>query len=98
MAKPMIVAYLKTRCSWSEGVRAVLSKYDLPFDERNVQTDSRNFTEMIQRSGQQMSPCVVVNGEMLRNVSGGEVEQFLIERKLVAQTAPGEAETGAGAL
>ncbi len=31
MNKPNIIAYLKPSCGWSNGVRAVLKKYDLPY-------------------------------------------------------------------
>ena len=36
MKKPNIIAYLKPTCGWSQGVRAVLRKYDLPFEDRNI--------------------------------------------------------------
>src|SRR3954452_8858141 len=36
MEKPHIIAYLKTTCGWSSGVRAVLKKYDLPYEEKDI--------------------------------------------------------------
>ena len=36
MDKPQIVAYLKTHCGWSAGVRAVLAKYGLPYEEKDI--------------------------------------------------------------
>jgi len=39
MTKPKIVAYLKPSCGWSQGVRAVLKKYDLPFEDRDIIND-----------------------------------------------------------
>ena len=36
MEKPTIVAYLKTQCGWSGGIRAVLKKYDLPYTEKDI--------------------------------------------------------------
>ena len=42
---------------------------------------------MEQKSGQSLSPCVVVNGEMLPDVSGEEVEAYLIEKGLVEASA-----------
>jgi monothiol glutaredoxin len=39
MSKPTIVAYLKPSCGWSQGVRAVLRKYDLPFEDRDIIND-----------------------------------------------------------
>jgi monothiol glutaredoxin len=39
--------------------------------------------EMIEKSGQMLSPCVEVNGHMLADVSGEEVEAFLVRERLV---------------
>ena len=39
MNKPKIIAYLKPTCGWSQGVRAVLRKYDLPFEDRDIIND-----------------------------------------------------------
>ena len=36
MEKPIITAWLKTSCGWSNGVRAVLKKYDLPYEEKDI--------------------------------------------------------------
>jgi hypothetical protein len=33
MSQPKIIAYLKPSCGWSQGVRAVMRKYNLPFVE-----------------------------------------------------------------
>jgi monothiol glutaredoxin len=35
------------------------------------------------KSGQPLSPCVEINEEMLADVSGEEVEQYLIKNQLV---------------
>ena len=83
MEKPKIIAYLKPFCGWSQGVRAVLRKYDLPFEDRDIWNDPRQRLEMIQKSGQELSPCVEVNGRMLPDISGEEVEAWLIENSLV---------------
>jgi monothiol glutaredoxin len=44
---------------------------------------------MVRKSGQPLSPCVEIDGEMLADVSGEEVEQYLVEKGLVR--APVEA-------
>ena len=31
-----ITAYLKTHCGWSRGVRAVLAKYNTPYQEKDI--------------------------------------------------------------
>ncbi len=82
MEKPKIVAYLKPTCGWSRGVRAILRKYDLPFEDRDIASDPDQRREMIEKSGQSLSPCVEVNGRMLADVSGEEVESFLLANSL----------------
>ena len=83
MNKPNIIAYLKPTCGWSQGVRAVLRKYDLPYEDRDIINDPAQRQEMIEKSGQMLSPCVEVNGRMLPDISGEEVEAFLLANKLV---------------
>ncbi len=83
---PVITAYLKTFCGWSEGVRAVMRKYDLAFEEKDIIKNPAFRWEMEQRSGQPLSPCVEVNGTMLADVSGEEVEQWLAEQGLIEPT------------
>ena len=82
-SKPQITTYLKTFCGWSEGVRAIMRKYELEFEEKDIIKNPAFRWEMEQKSGQPLSPCVVVNGEMLADVSGEEVEAYLIEKSLV---------------
>jgi glutaredoxin-related protein len=36
MQSPEIIAYLKTYCGWSAGVRAVLAKYNLAYTEKDI--------------------------------------------------------------
>ncbi|HTQ51817.1 MAG TPA: glutaredoxin [Candidatus Acidoferrales bacterium] len=83
MEKPKIVAYLKPTCGWSQGVRAILRKYDLPFEDRDVINDPLQRQEMIEKSGQMLSPCVEINGQMLADVSGEEVEAWMLANKIV---------------
>ena len=84
MNKPKIVAYLKPTCGWSQGVRAVLRKYDLSYEDRDIINDPSQRQEMIEKSGQMLSPCVEVDGKMLADVSGDEVEAYLLANRLVA--------------
>ena len=86
MNKPKIVAYLKPTCGWSQGVRAVLRKYDLPYEDRDIINDPAQRQEMIEKSGQMLSPCVEVNGKMLADISGDEVEAYLLANSLVGTT------------
>ena len=83
MTKPKIIAYLKPSCGWSRGVRAILNKYDLPFEDRDIINDPAQRQEMIAKSGQMLSPCVEINGHMLPDISGDEVEAWMLANKIV---------------
>src|SRR3954454_18423212 len=91
MDTPKITAYLKTSCGWSNGVRAVLAKYNLPYTEKDIIQNPAFRWEMETKSGQPLSPCVEINGKMLADISGEEVEECLVSQKLVQ---PSEADTG----
>jgi len=81
-----IIAYLKPHCGWSRGVRAVMAKYNLDFEDRDIWNDLNQRLEMIQKSGQELSPCVEINGHMLADVSGDEVEAWMLTQGLVQRT------------
>ncbi len=78
-SSPKITAYLKTFCGWSEGIRAIMRKYELPFEEKDIIKNPAFRWEMEQRSGQPLSPCVEIDGTMLPDISGEEVESWLLE-------------------
>ena len=87
MDTPQIIAYLKTYCGWSAGVRAVLAKYNLPYTEKDIIQNPAFRWEMETKSGQPLSPCVEINGKMLPDVSGEEIEKYLIDNQLVQASA-----------
>ena len=72
-----VVAYLKPTCGWSAGVREALSRYDIDYEEKLI-SDPDIYAEMVMKTGQPMSPCVEIDGEMLADVGGEEVEDYLL--------------------
>ena len=87
MNKPEITAYLKTHCGWSRGVRAVFEKYELPFTEKDIIQNPNYRFEMEQLSGQPLSPCVIINGTMLADISGEEVEAYMLQNSIVGDSS-----------
>ena len=85
MSQPEITTYLKTSCGWSKGVRAVMAKYSLAFTDKDIIQNPAFRFEMEQRSGQSLSPCVEINGVMLPDISGEEVEAYMLAQKLVTE-------------
>ena len=82
-----IKAYLKPSCGWSNGVRAIMRKYNLPFEDIDIINNRESYAEMVRKSGQPLSPCVEIDGVMLADVSGEEVENYLLSNDLVKPTA-----------
>jgi|TARA_B110000438_G_scaffold172289_1_gene164677 monothiol glutaredoxin len=72
------------------GVRAIMSKYGLEYSDKDIINNPEIYAEMVEKSGQPLSPCVVVDGIMLADVSGEEVENYLLANKLVS---PNESST-----
>ena len=92
--QPKITAYLKTFCGWSEGVRAIMRKYELDFEEKDIIRNPAFRWEMEQKSGQPLSPCIEVDGQMLADISGEEFEAWMIENgHLKGSDAPADAPT-----
>lgn len=78
-----VKAYLKPHCGWSKGVRAILKKYSIEYEDIDIVNYPENYAEMVQKSGQTLSPCVEIDGVMLADVSGEEVENYLLSNQLV---------------
>jgi glutaredoxin-related protein len=78
-SSPKITAYLKTFCGWSEGIRAIMRKYGLEYEEKDIIKNPAFRWEMEQRSGQPLSPCVEIDAHMLADISGEEVEKWMLE-------------------
>ena len=78
-----IKAYLKPQCGWSMGVRAIMDKYSLKYEDLDIINNQAIYAEMVEKSAQPLSPCVEIDGVMLADVDGDEVEDYLISNKLV---------------
>lgn len=61
----------------------MMRKYSLEFEEKDIIKNPALRWEMEQKSGQPLSPCVIVNGTMLADVSGDEVEAWMVENGVV---------------
>ena len=83
MSQPKIVAYMKPVCGWSNGVRAVFHKYGLEYEDKDIINNPANYQEMVMKSGQPLQPCVEVDGEMVADVSGEEIEAWLLQKGIV---------------
>tara|TARA_B100001175_G_scaffold256868_1_gene225039 strand:- start:961 stop:1290 length:330 start_codon:yes stop_codon:yes gene_type:complete len=72
-----VIAYLKEQCGWSRGVREVLAKCGIDYEERQIHIPE-NYMEMVEKTGQPLQPCVQFDDVMLVDVSGEEVLDYLV--------------------
>ena len=73
----MVIAYLKQQCGWSRGIREVLGKYEIEYEEKQIH-DPVYFQEMVEKTGQTNQPCIQLDEEsMLVDISGAELELYL---------------------
>ena len=63
-------------------MRTVLDRAGLQYEELDITSDRKAFEEMVAKSRQYASPCVEINGVMLVDVAGAEVEAWLRQRGL----------------
>ena len=78
------------------GVRAIMKKYGLEYEDRDIINDAAQYAEMVEKSNQPLSPCVEINGTMLPDVSGEEVENYMLSNGLIkANEQPADAPTNA---
>jgi monothiol glutaredoxin len=92
-----IKAYLKPSCGWSNGVRAIMRKHNLEYEDIDIINVRANYEEMVRKSGQPLSPCVEIDGVMLADISGEEVENYMLANNLVkASAAPVNVALNAG--
>ncbi|HQY04673.1 MAG TPA: glutaredoxin [Lacunisphaera sp.] len=82
-----IKAYLKPSCGWSNGVRAIMRKHHLEYEDIDIINVRANYEEMVRKSGQPLSPCVEIDGVMLADISGEEVENYMLANNLVSASA-----------
>ena len=64
-------------------MRTVLDRAGFPYEELDITSDRKAFEEMVAKSQQYASPCVEINGVMLADVGGAEVEAWLRQRGLL---------------
>ncbi len=68
-------------------MRAVLKKYGLEYEDKDVVNIPANYMEMVRVTGQRYQPSLMINEEVLPDISGEELEEWLIESGLVEVSA-----------
>jgi monothiol glutaredoxin len=83
-----IAVYIRSDCNWCRGVCEILDKYALAYEKFDIVADKKNYDEMVRKSGQTHCPCIEIDGVVLGDVSGEEVENYLLAHELIKPALP----------
>lgn len=64
-----------------------MKKYELEYEDRDIINNAAEYAQMVEKSGQPLSPCVEIDGTMLADVSGEEVENYMLSNQLVSENS-----------
>jgi glutaredoxin 3 len=69
--------YVKSWCSWCVWAKQYLNGHNYRYTELDVERDSAAYREMIELSGQTLTPTLSVDGKVLADFGPDELEKFL---------------------
>jgi glutaredoxin 3 len=75
-----IVVYTKPGCPWCKGVIGFLNEKGIAYEEKEVKSNKAFFNEMVQLSGQNKTPTLVIDGFILADSDKEQVEEYLKEK------------------
>jgi glutaredoxin len=74
---PNIIIYTKTGCPWCAEALKFLNEKKIPYEEREVRNNPKLFEELVAKSGQDKTPTLDVDGEVLADTDAAAIEKFL---------------------
>ena len=75
-----IIMYTKQGCPWCDEVRSLLQEKAVPFEERECRNNKSNFDELVQKSGQSLTPTLDIDGEIIADTDAAAVSQYFHQK------------------
>lgn len=72
-----LIVYTKQGCPWCEEVLELLRSKSITFDERECRNNEEHFAELKKKSGQDKTPTLDVDGDILADSDAQAVSVFL---------------------
>jgi glutaredoxin 3 len=76
-ASPEVVIYTAPWCGWCRKALAYLDRKGVPYENRDIEANPANKSELLQRSGRTSIPFLVIGGESVRGFDQARIEQLL---------------------
>ena len=80
----MLIVYTKTECPWCAEVLAFLRGKKVAFEEREVRCNASYFAELKTKSGQEKTPTLDLDGDILADTDAPAIETFLKRKGIIA--------------
>ena len=75
--KRKVIVYSTKTCPWCKKTKEFLKANKIPFTNKDVGTNQKYATEMIEKSGQQGVPVTDINGKIIVGFKEGELKRAL---------------------
>lgn len=75
-----IILYTKLGCPWCNEVRTLLKQKGIDFDERECRNNKKNYDELVEKSGQTLTPTLDVDGEIIADTDASAVTQYFRDK------------------
>ena len=77
-----VIVYTKTGCPWTPPVTAFLKENQIPFEERDIFKNPEYRKEVEEKSGQNKSPTLDIDGVIVPDAGGEEVAEAIAKARL----------------
>jgi glutaredoxin len=78
-----LIIYTKTGCGWCEEAMQFLSENNVQYEEREVLGNEEYFRELQEKSGQDSTPTVDLDGKILVDTNASAIRIFLKENGIL---------------
>lgn len=78
-----IILYTKSGCPWCKGVLELFKEKNIKFEEKEVTSSPVFFKELVDKSGQEKTPTLDIDGEILADSDREQVEEYLKKKKVL---------------
>ncbi len=68
-----VIVYTKQGCPWCDEVRDLLQSKGVSFDERECRHSKKNFDELVEKSGQTLTPTLDIDGTIIADTDAKAV-------------------------
>ena len=75
-----IILYTKTGCPWCKGVLNLFAEKGIKYEEREVRGNKAYYDELVAKSGQDKTPTLDIDGEIIADSDREAVTAYLKKR------------------